>query len=232
MSTNGPHLHRRAVLAGTAVGILSLAGCIDSGASVGNPDEERATSRTSTTTQSTTDSSSDSDVIEFAELSSAAQQEVRTAIEQGSYSTCETLALRDEIDLDANPRIAYNGTTYQPAVRVGSGNSEECGTKYILTTEPVSESTSTPADRTVVAFEDLPPEAQTEVKTAIQNGRYSECGSLALEQAIDLQADPLIKYEGALYEPALIVGGAGKQEDECATHILQMDVVDGTTTAG
>lgn len=232
MPTNGPHLHRRAVLAGTAAGLLSLAGCIDSGASAGNPDEERATSRTSTTTQSTTDSSSDDDVIEFAELSSTAQREVRTAIEQGSYSTCETLALRDEIDLEANPRIAYNGTTYQPVVRVGSGNSEGCGTKYILSMEPVSESTSTPADRPVIAFEDLPPEAQTEVKTAIQNGRYSECGPLALEQAVDLATDPLIKYEGDLYDPALIIGGAGKQEDECATHILQIDSDDGTTTAG
>lgn len=171
-------------------------------------------------------------MIAFAELSAAAQREVRTAIERGSYSTCETLVLRDEIDLESNPRIAYDGTTYQPVVRVGSGNDEDCGTKYILTLEPVSDQTATPTDRKVVAFGDLPAETQTEVKTAIQDGTYSECGPLALEQAVDLATDPLIKYEGDLYEPAVIVGGAGKQEDECAKHVLQMDAVDGTASSG
>lgn len=232
MSENESHLHRRAVLAGTAAGILSLAGCIGSGTSVGYTDDGQSTSRSPTRTRTTTGSPSHDDTIAFTELSSVAQREVRTAIEEDSYSTCETLALRDELDLESNPRIEINGTIYQPVVRVGSGNNEDCGTKYILTMEPVLEHTTTPSDRNIVPFETLPPKAQTEVKKAIQNGMYSECGSLAFEQAVDLATDPLIKYESDLYEPAVIVGGAGKQEDECAKHTLQIEAVGGTSSSG
>jgi hypothetical protein len=81
----------------------------------------------------------------------------------------------------------------------------------------------------VVRFNRLSPEAQTEVKKAIQQGLYSGCKPLAVEKAIDLEKDPLIKYQEQLYKPVLMIGGAGKEpEGECPENALQMEKV--TTT--
>jgi len=228
MSKNGPNVRRRTVVSGAITGLVSLAGCI--GANTGSErNNNTSSSKAPTATQSTAKKGTGDSPIQFKELSAAAQTEVRTAINKGTYSTCKSLALRDEIDLTANPIIVYEGTKYEPVIRVGSGNDEDCGTKYVLTMEPVTATTEATTERNVVSFATLPSEAQTEVTKAIQQGMYSECGPLALEKAIDLEANPLIKYEGDLYKPALMIGGAGKQEDECAKHILQMDTVDGST---
>lgn len=115
-------------------------------------------------------------------------------------------------------------------IGTGVGSQDSPDSSSGTPTQTTQTPTESPNNDAVVAFEELPSEAQTEVKKAIQQGTYSECGSLAVEKAINLEADPLIKYEGQLYKPALMVGGAGKQEDDCAKHILQMDAVDGATT--
>lgn len=229
MTETGPNVRRRTVISGAITGLVSLAGCI--GANAGSESNHNSsTSQSTTATQSPTGKGTDDSPIQFQELSEAAQTEVRTAVEQGRYSTCESLALRDEIDLTANPVIVYEETKYEPVIRVGSGNDEDCGTKYVLTMEPVAPTIEATAERNVVFFDKLPSEAQTEVKTAIQQGMYSECGPLALEKAIDLETDPLINYQGDLYKPEIMIGGAGKQENDCAKHILQIDAVDGSTS--
>lgn len=229
MTETGPNVRRRTVISGAITGLVSLAGCI--GANGGSASNHNSSSSQSTTAmQSPTGKGTDDSPIQFQELSEVAQTEVRTAVEQGRYSTCESLALRDEIDLTANPVIVYEGTKYEPVIRVGSGDDEDCGTKYVLTMEPVAATTEATAERNVVSFDKLPSEAQTEVKTAIQQGMYSECGPLALEKAIDLEADPLINYQGDLYKPEIMIGGAGKQENDCAKHILQIDAVDGSAS--
>lgn len=88
--------------------------------------------------------------------------------------------------------------------------------------------TQTPTD-TVVAFEDLSPAAQHEVRTAIQQGSYETCGMLALSNEVDLRSNPIIKYQGELYEPVIAVG-SGKNGRKCSKRILQMDDVEETPT--
>lgn len=90
---------------------------------------------------------------------------------------------------------------------------------------------SKPSREGVVQFEGLSQGARTEVERAIgRAGMYSECGSLALERELDLDRDPLVEYRDTLYEPAIMVGSAGKGDDDCEKHYLQLTPTGTSTT--
>lgn len=108
----------------------------------------------------------------------------------------------------------------EPAGNPGSGGGSN-------STEQHS-GTQTTSDEGAVAYDDLSSEAQTEVKKAIQTGKYSECGSLALEKEVDLANDPVfIEYQNEVYETFLMVG-SGKNED-CKVHGIQMEKTEDDT---
>jgi len=102
-----------------------------------------------------------------------------------------------------------------------SSDSKTASSTNTKTNEP-----NTQSNRTVVAFENLPAKAQTEVKKAIQQRGYSGCKPLAVENAVNMEKDPLVRYQDQLYELVLVSGGAGKEpEGECPKNALQIEKV-------
>lgn len=87
-----------------------------------------------TTTETVSPTTRDVDrVVRVGSLSSEARHEVETAIEAGVYTSCESPALLDEIDLQTDPLLWYNNELYTPVVAVGSGDTEgECEDRYRL----------------------------------------------------------------------------------------------------
>lgn len=70
-------------------------------------------------------------VVRVASLSPDARHEVETALDAGVYTSCEPLALLDEIDLQNDPVLKHDDELYEPVVAVGSGDTDgDCGDRY------------------------------------------------------------------------------------------------------
>ena len=150
-------MKRRLFLAGTIGCLVSLAGCINDGSTPGSagttssstptetPTLEPSTTITESVSSPTTQPTSpgikntppDPTIIQFEKLSPEARKEVRIAIEQGKYTSCEEpLAVMNEFEKIRTPVVKYEAQRYRPAIMVGSGNvsGSNCE-KYILRME-------------------------------------------------------------------------------------------------
>lgn len=214
-------VNRRHVIGGVAVGVLSLAGCLGSAGTRSGTDSPTTTRSSPTTTPSETPRDG---VVAFGDLSPEAQTEVeRTLQREGMYSECGPLTIEQELDLDREPRIEYQGTLYEPAVMVGAGgkDDDDCEEHFLQLTRIETATTTATADKTV-AFETLPESAQDEVRHAIQEDVYTACEPLALADEIDPESPPWITYDGAYYRP-VIETRAAKPDAPCDTvHSLRM----------
>lgn len=75
-----------------------------------------------------------------------------------------------------------------------------------------------PPDDEVVAFEDLPPDARAEFRTALEQGGYRAC-DLAL---LDVE-EPVVEYRDGYYTRSVQHGDTGNATGACDGYFLQVE---------